>query len=149
MENKDSLQFNMNMGKLISSAHNMMTKRFVQNAYNADLDISLDQWMVLGQIYYHGDVSQKILSDACLKDKTSISRIINTLEKKNLVVRVSDQLDKRVNLIILTTAGKQLFNDVLPIMNKTKKEVTHNLSESDIQTFKDVLTKIISNLENE
>ena len=71
------------------------------------------------------------------------------LEKKNLVVRVSDQLDKRVNRIILTTAGKQLFNDVLPIMNKTKKEVTHNLSQSDMRTFKDVLTKIIENLINE
>ena len=149
MENKDSLQFNMDMGKLISSAHNMMTKRFVQNAYDEGLDISLDQWMVLGQIHYHSDASQKLLSDACLKDKTSISRIISTLEKKNLVVRVSDQLDKRVNRIILTTAGKQLFNDVLPVMNKTKKEVSHNLSESDIQTFKDVLTKIIEYLINE
>ena len=31
-------------------AHNMMTKRFVQNAHEAGLDISLDQWMVLGPV---------------------------------------------------------------------------------------------------
>ena len=55
------------MGKLISSAHNMMTKRFVQNAHEAGLDISLDQWMVLGPISYHKNASQKVLSDACLR----------------------------------------------------------------------------------
>ena len=149
MEDKDLLQFNMNMGKLISSAHNMMTRRFVQNTYEAGLDISLDQWMVLGPIHYHGNPSQKLLSDVCLKDKTSISRIINTLENKNLVVRVSDQIDKRVNRIILTGAGKQLFSDIQPIMNKTKKEVSRGLSEFEIKTFKDVLSKIIQNLTNE
>ena len=58
MGNKDSLQFHMNMGKLISSVHNMITRRFVHNAHEAGLDISLDQWMVLGPIHYHGDASQ-------------------------------------------------------------------------------------------
>ena len=84
----------------------MMTKRFVQNASEAGLDISLDQWMVLGPISYHGNASQKLLSDACIKDKTSITRIVNTLEKKNLVVRVSDQIDHRINRIILTSLSQ-------------------------------------------
>ena len=149
MERIKSLNFNLNMGKLISSAHNMMTKRFVQNAHEAGLDISLDQWMVLGPISYHKNASQKVLSDSCLKDKTSITKIVNTLEKKNLVVRVSDQLDQRIKRIILTTAGKQLLTDAIPIMNKTREEVAKGISESDIEIFKDVLSKIISNLENE
>ena len=149
MSNKKSLQFNLNMGKLISSAHNMMTKRFVQNANEAGLDISLDQWMVLGPISYYGNASQKLLSDVCLKDKTSITRIINTLEKKNLVVRVSDQLDQRVNRIILTTAGKQLLIDAVPIMNKTREEVAKGIPESEIRIFKNVLSKIIYNLEDD
>ena len=137
------------MGKLISSAHNMMTKRFVQNANEAGLDISLDQWMVLGPISYYGNASQKVLSDVCFKDKTSITRIVNTLEKKNLVVRVSDQIDHRINRIILTSAGKQLLIDAIPIMNKTREEVALGIPESEIKIFKDVLAKIISNLEND
>ena len=149
MENKESLQFNLNMGKLISSAHNMMTKRFVQNAHEAGLDISLDQWMVLGPISFHGDASQKLLSDACLKDKTSITRIVSTLEKKNLVVRVPDQIDHRVRRVVLTAAGKKLLVDAIPIMNKTRDEVAMGIHESDIEIFKNVLSKIISNLEDD
>ena len=149
MKNKESLQFNLNMGKLISSAHNMMTKRFVQNANDAGLNISLDQWMVLGPISFHGDASQKLLSDASLKDKASITRIVSTLEKKNLVVRVPDQIDHRVNRVVLTAAGKKLLVDAIPIMNKTREEVASGIPETEIQVFKDVLAKIISNLEND
>ena len=149
MKNKKSLQLNLNMGKLISSAHNMMTKRFVKNANEAGLDISLDQWMVLGPISFHGEVPQKLLSDACLKDKTSITRIVSTLENKNLVVRVPDQIDHRANRVVLTAAGKKLLVDAVPIMNKTREEVAEGISESDIDNFKDVLKKIISNLEND
>ena len=149
MKSKKSLQFNLNMGKLISSAHNMMTKRFVKNANEAGLDISLDQWMVLGPISFHGDASQKLLSDASLKDKASITRIVSTLEKKNLVVRVPDQIDHRVNRVVLTAAGKKLLVDAIPIMNKTREEVASGIPETEIQVFKDVLAKIISNLEND
>ena len=149
MEEIKSLNFNLNMGKLISSAHNMMTKRFVQNAHEAGLDISLDQWMVLGPISYHKNASQKVLSDACLKDKTSITRIIDALEEKNLVVRVEDQIDHRVKRVVLTNAGKQLFYDVLPIMEKTREEVRTNISDNDIDIFKSVLSRILKNLTNE
>ena len=105
--------------------------------------------MVLGPIWQRGDASQKELGDMCLKDKTSVTRIIDTLEKKNLVVRVPDQLDHRVNRVILTNAGKQLFYDVLPLMEKTREEVKKNIPDEDIEIFKNVLSSIIHNLEND
>ena len=49
----------MNMGMLINSAQRAMTKRFVQNATESGLDISLDQWMVLGPIWELESASQK------------------------------------------------------------------------------------------
>ena len=84
-----------------------------------------------------------------MKDKASITRIVSTLEKKNLVVRVPDQIDHRANRVVLTAAGKKLLVDAVPIMNKTREEVAEGIAESDIDNFKDVLKKIISNLEND
>jgi DNA-binding MarR family transcriptional regulator len=137
----------MSMGMLINSAHRSMTKRFVSNAMESGLDISLDQWVVLGPVWQMETASQKELGEICLKDKTSITRIIDALEKKNLVVRVPDQIDHRIKRVILTNAGKQLFFDVLPIMEKTREEVKKGISEKDIDTFKNVLSEIIKNLE--
>ena len=149
MTREASLEFHMSMGMLINSAHRAMTKRFVQNAMKSGLDISLDQWMVLGPIWQLESASQKELGEITLKDKTSITRLVDILEKKNLVVRVEDQIDHRIKRVILTNAGKQLFFDVLPIMEKTREEVRKDISDQDIETFKKVLSSIIVNLEDE
>jgi DNA-binding MarR family transcriptional regulator len=110
------------------------------------LDISLDQWMVLGPIWQLESPSQKDLGEICLRDKPTISRIIDSLEDKSLVVRVSDQIDHRIKRVVLTKAGKQLFYDVLPIMEKTREEVRGEIPDEEIEIFKNVLSKIIKNL---
>tara|TARA_B100000700_G_C14753943_1_gene718903 strand:- start:93 stop:557 length:465 start_codon:yes stop_codon:yes gene_type:complete len=149
MTKEASLKFHMSMGLLINSAHRSMTKRFVQNATDSGLDISLDQWMVLGPVWQLESVSQKELGEMILKDKTSITRLVDVLERKNLVVRVEDQFDHRIKRVVLTNAGKQLFFDVLPIMEKTREEVRRNIPDQDIEIFKSVLSRIILNLEDE
>ena len=146
MSKENSLKLHMNLGLLIRSAHNSMTERFVQNVLNSGLDISMDQWMILGPIWQLESPSQKELGKICFRDKPSITRIIDSLEKKSLVVRVPDQIDHRIKRVILTNLGKQLFYDVLPIMEKTKEEVRGDISEEEIQIFKNVLSKIIKNL---
>ena len=148
MKNEDSLNLNINMGMLINSAQRAMTKRFVQNATESGLDISLDQWIVLGPIWQLESASQKELGEICLKDKTNITRIIDALEEKNLVVRIEDQIDHRIKRVVLTNAGKQLFFDVLPIMEKTREEVRKDIPDQDIDTFKIVLSKILENLDD-
>tara|TARA_B100000902_G_scaffold314267_1_gene304985 strand:+ start:157 stop:609 length:453 start_codon:yes stop_codon:yes gene_type:complete len=148
MKNEDSLKLNINMGMLINSAQRAMTKRFVQNATESGLDISLDQWIVLGPIWQLESASQKELGEICLKDKTNITRIIDALEEKNLVVRIEDQIDHRIKRVVLTNAGKQLFFDVLPIMEKTREEVRKDIPDQDIDTFKIVLSKILENLDD-
>ena len=145
MSKDASLKFHMNLGLLIRSAHNLMTERFVQNVFNSGLDISMDQWMVLGPIWQLESPSQKDLGEICLRDKPTITRIIDSLEDKSLVVRVSDQIDHRIKRVVLTKAGKQLFYDVLPIMEKTREEVRGEIPDEEIEIFKNVLSKIIKN----
>ncbi len=146
MSKEESLKINISMGMLINSAQREMTKRFVQNAMESGYDISLDQWTVLGPIWQLESVSQKRLGEICLKEKTSISRIIDALERKNLVVRIEDQIDHRIKRVVLTNAGKQLFFDILPIMEKTREEVRGDIPHRDINIFKSVLSKILENL---
>ena len=86
------------------------------------------------------------MGEICLRDKPTISRIIDSLEDKSLVVRVSDQIDHRIKRVVLTKAGKQLFYDVLPIMEKTREEVRGEIPDEEIEIFKNVLSKIIKNL---
>ena len=146
MIKNDKLKSDINLGMLIGQIHRLSTKRFVQNSHNSGLDISMDQWIVLGPIWENDGVSHKEISEYCLKDKTSITKIIDTLEKKNLVVRVSDQLDHRVKRVVLSNKGKELFLQAIPIMELTRDQLRYGITEQDIESLRSVLTKIYNNL---
>ena len=146
MIKNDKLKSDINLGMLIGQVHRLSTKKFVQNSHNSGLDISMDQWIVLGPIWENEGLSHKEISEYCLKDKTSVTKIIDTLEKKNLVVRVSDQLDHRVKRVVLSKKGKELFLQAIPIMELTRDQLREGITEQDIESLRSVLTKIYNNL---
>jgi len=146
MIKNDKLKSDINLGMLIGQVHRLSTKKFVQNSHNSGLDISMDQWIVLGPIWENEGLSHKEISEYCLKDKTSVTKIIDTLEKKNLVVRFSDQLDHRVKRVVLSNKGKELFLQAIPIMELTRDQLREGITEQDIESLRSVLTKIYNNL---
>ena len=146
MSNNEKLESDLDLFMLIGQIQKLSTKRFVQNSHNYKLDISLDQWIVLGPVWKNEGISQKNIADYCGKDKTSVTKIIDTLEKKNLVVRVSDQLDHRIKRIVLSNKGKKLFLDALPVMEQTRNALRTGINDQEIETLKTILTKIYNNL---
>ena len=146
MAKEKKLENEITLGMLIGQVHRLSTKRFVQNSHMHGLEISLDQWLVLGPIWKHDGISQKDIAEYCGKDKTSITKIIDTLEKKNLVVRVIDQLDHRVKRVVLSQKGRELFLSALPVMAQTRDELRSGISDKEIEALKTILNKIYNNL---
>ncbi|MBE76903.1 MAG: hypothetical protein CMG41_04095 [Candidatus Marinimicrobia bacterium] len=146
MTKEKKLQSEISLGMLIGQVHRLSTKRFVQNSHKYGLDISLDQWLVLGPVWKNEGISQKNISEYSGKDKTSVTKIIDTLEKKNLVVRVADQLDHRVKRVVLSNKGRELFLNVMPVMSQTRDELRNGISDKEIESLKIVLNKIYKNL---
>ena len=69
MIKNDKLRNDINLGMLIGQVHRLSTKKFVQNSHNSRLDISMDQWIVLGPIWENDGLSHKEISEYCLNDK--------------------------------------------------------------------------------
>ena len=146
MEKEKKLENEITLGMLIGQVHRLSTKRFVQNSHTHGLEISLDQWLVLGPVWKNDGISQKDIAEYCGKDKTSVTKIIDTLEKKNLVVRVTDQLDHRVKRVVLSQKGRELFLSALPVMAQTRDELRSGISDKEIEALKSILNKIYKNL---
>ena len=146
MPKEKKLESEITLGMLIGQIHRLSTKRFVQNSHMHGLEISLDQWLVLGPVWKNDGISQKEISEYCGKDKTSVTKIIDTLEKKNLVVRVTDQLDHRVKRVVLSQKGRELFLSALPVMAQTRDELRSGISDKEIEALKTILNKIYKNL---
>ena len=146
MVKEKKLENEITLGMLIGQVHRLSTKRFVQNSHTHGLEISLDQWLVLGPVWKNDGISQKDIAEYCGKDKTSVTKIIDTLEKKNLVVRVTDQLDHRVKRVVLSQKGRELFLSALPVMAQTRDELRSGISDKEIEALKSILNKIHKNL---
>jgi len=104
--------------------------------------------MVLGPIWKQEGISQKEIAEYCGKDKTSVTKIIDTLEKKNYLVRFSDQIDQRVKRVVLSNKGKKLMNDAMPVIKQTKSELRTGISNREINLLKSILGKIYTNLKS-
>ncbi len=112
-------------------------------------DLSLDQWMVLTPIWKNNGIVQHEIVRKCGKDKTSVTRIISTLENKNLVLRVKDQVDQRVNHIHLTKKGDSLFEKITPLMEQMRTHMKKNIPQKDCDTMRSVLLIIIGKLDSD
>ena len=146
MPNSQNLKSDIDIGMLMSQVDRLCTKKFVQNARKFGMDISQDQWIVIGPIWKQKGISQKEIAEYCGKDKTSVTKIIDTLEKKNLLVRYSDQIDQRIKRVVLSNKGKDLMKNVMPVIEQHRNDLLEGIKSKEIETFKIVLKKIHNNL---
>jgi DNA-binding MarR family transcriptional regulator len=87
-------------------------------------------------------LSQTQIAEELHKDKTTITRMINTLIKKDKLMRKSSLEDKRVFKIYVTEKTKENVKKLTPVFEKQKKDLEDIIGESDYNTTIKVLEKI-------
>ena len=102
-------------GKVSAAINRKLYRNFRQNG----LEISPEQWTVLIFLWEKDGVTQQELCNATFKDKPSMTRLIDNMERQHLVVRISDKKDRRTNLIHLTKDGKELEEKARIIAGQT------------------------------
>lgn len=74
-------------GKVSAAINRKLYRNFRQNG----LEISPEQWTVLIFLWEKDGVTQQELCNATFKDKPSMTRLIDNMERQHLVVRISDK----------------------------------------------------------
>ena len=126
------------------------TANKLNNKYNQLLqsfDIAPEQRATLEIIKYEEDVNQTKIANILGKDKTTISRTLNTLENKNLITK--SQIDKRTNLIQLTQKGEEILNESFSSVKNFRTNLTSKLSEEELKQLFSLLEKVILSVEEE
>lgn len=102
---------------------------------------------VLTILWHKDGISQQDLVNMIHKAKSSITRLLDNMENRNLVVRIPDEHDKRNRLIYLTRKGRSLREALEDILQDTLQKATDGLTPDEIQTTKKVLTQLHFNLD--
>lgn len=140
-----SLIFAILNGK-VSAAIN---RRLIRNFRENNLEITPEQWTVLLFLWEKDGVSQQELCNATFKDKPSMTRLIDNMERQNLVVRIASKSDRRTNLVYLTRSGRELEESARMVANRTLKEALAGLSIEELRVSQEVLRKVFSNAKSE
>lgn len=109
-------------------------------------DITVDQWLLVENLYKHKKTTHNELARNTSKDITTISRIIELLVKKGLVQREADSTDRRKVYLQLTPAGVEKYKDVKPMVHEMRKVGWNTLTEKDYQELTRILDVIYANV---
>ncbi len=121
--------------------------RRLQKKFNeAGLNLTIEQWSVLYHLWKQEGISQQELCNATFRDKPSITRLVDNLEKLNLVKRVASENDRRINQIFLTKQALQLQQETMQLAEETLNEALITVSEDRIEVCKEVLQVVYDNL---
>lgn len=110
------------------------------------LEISLEQWFILFRLHERPKRSQSELADKDLNDHPNITRMIDSLEKRKLVMREADPEDRRRHLISLTKSGQQLMQEVLPAVVEVRQLVFAGISQQEVDVMLSTMEKIEKNI---
>ena len=122
-----------------------INRKLYRNFRLHGIDISPEQWTILLSLWEKDGVTQQELCNATFKDKPSMTRLIDNMERQHLVVRISDKRDRRTNRIHLTKTGRELENQAFVIANQTLKEALDGVPLEDLKIGQEVLRKIFMN----
>ncbi len=117
-----------------------------KNFDSLNKDITVDQWLLIENLYKHKRITHNELARLTSKDITTVSRIIELLVKKDLVERQVSTDDRRKVYVQLTPAGVNKYKDIRPLVLEMRKTGWKNLSEQDYQELTRILDVIYSNI---
>lgn len=109
--------------------------------------ITVDQWVVLYQLYKYGCLSQLEIGQYAFKDSPTVTKIIDILESKKYILKSIHENDRRKFDISLSSEGLKLIGEILPTLSKFRSLSYANIPENELTQLEYILNKINFNLQ--
>jgi len=132
------------VGKTGKWMTNFIAEKFKQN----HLNLTMEQWVVLKVLHTEDGLKQNDLAYITSRNKTSLTRLVHTMEKYHLIARLQDKEDKRINRIFLTKHGSEVFESTFSIMEEVKRELQKGISKKEVETLITILQKVQNNIKS-
>lgn len=81
--------------------------------------------------------------------KSNVTNVVDSLEKRGLVVREMDPVDRRTYRVVLTEKGKKIFEEILSNFESLLKSVLEKFSEEDLKVVSEGFNRMVEALSRE
>ena len=111
-----------------------------------DVPLTPEQFMLIDLLWNHGSMTQQQLADQMHKDKNSVTKLVDAIEKKGFVVREQNLKDRRANTLVLTEKALQLKDSAKRKGISILDNILEGISEEELRSFLSTLHKLNSNM---
>lgn len=117
---------------------------FVNDQELSRYDVTNQQGKLLGAIYYN--VSNQVVNRKFLQEKmglngSSVTSLLNSLEKKGYIVRSSNKEDSRALMVTVTPKGEKIVKEVTSYFLNAEQAMLSEMSEEEVAIFRGLLKK--------
>lgn len=116
--------------------------RMVASAYRARFGLSIWEWRTLAILGEGRSITAQDLADMAAMDKVAVSRAVKALVDRGLVERVAHEGDGRSRLLHLTAAGKDVYQDIVPMAREAEARLLERLSADEREQLSRLLEKV-------
>ncbi len=127
---------------LISKAHQRIHAYFRDHL--SPYNLTPQQFSLLAFLWQEDCLSQAQLAQRSDIDRTTLSGLIDRLEKQKLVTRQPRPGDRRAYLVALTEEGEALQNILAPVAMNMRQHICANLQPGEYEQLCGLLTKLLS-----
>lgn len=111
------------------------------------LGVTLPMWRVLIELWNSGDCRLGELSERTSIDMSTLSRLLVSMQRRNLIVRRRSGLDGRALSLTLTPRGLGLAEKILPNAVRYEDAAIDGITAREVATLKNLLKRVYLNLE--
>ena len=109
-------------------------------------NITSDYRIVLEALWHEDNISIGQLAARVCKDNASLTRIIDGMERVDLVQRIRSNSDRRSSLIVLTQHSKSIRESVEVVEREVFRMATKNFSPIEAKEMERMLDAVFMNL---
>ncbi len=112
------------------------------------ITVTPEQWSVLAAVMGDPGNAQARIAERGFKDKATVTRILDLLERDGLIQRRGDDKDRRAYRVYLSENGKRVVGKILPCIALLNRTMSRGFSSAEHRQFMSLLDRIGRNLSN-
>lgn len=120
-------------GKYIAILSRQLNIYFTHELSETELNAS--ELVYLAQLYAHDGLTQEEMAKELSVDKAATARVMQSMEKKNLIVRKTDEKDKRAKRVFLTEKATRFEDRIREIQKDWITYITQDMTMEESEKF--------------
>lgn len=139
----------------IKTLEKMILRKFLKDKEleqeEACVTLAPTQMQIIGYILEHSNdnIYQKDLEDILKLRRATVSGVLHTMEKNELIERITNSEDTRTKKIILNSKAKEIFSRNEKKLDELEKIIIQDISKEDLEVFSKVIDIMKENIEKQ